>query len=148
MIDDERALFLSLRPAYADAIMEGRKRVELRRSRPQSAAGKLAVIYAASPRRAALGVCRVDAIAEATPVEIWRQYGSQTGIAEDTYMAYFKGTDRAVAITLGQPRLFAEPVPLHRLRRQWLGFQPPQVFRYVPVRDIEPYFMAPASHPA
>lgn len=136
MVSDERVLFLSLRPRFAELLLDGAKRVELRRIRPQAKPGTLAVIYAASPACAVLGTCVVKAIGAAPPREIWRLHGPDTAITWRDFRDYFAGASRAVAITLTDPARLPQPVPLARLRGTWHGFQPPQSFRYVSSADV------------
>jgi len=137
MVASDRALFLSLRPAYAQMILDGDKTVELRRIRPRAAVGSIAVIYAASPRSAVLGLCRVENVADAHPDEIWNLHGDLAGIDRQRFDEYFAGTATAVAITVTSPVRFLSSVPLARLRVSWLGFQPPQSFRYISKLDLE-----------
>ncbi len=130
-MDESDALFISLRPEFAESILDGTKTVELRRLKPRAAPGTLVLLYAASPRKALLGTCAVQSITEAAPQEIWRRLGSSTGIRRSAYNAYFHGTHRAVAITVAEPQRLVEPVPLADLRGMLPGFMPPQSFRYL-----------------
>lgn len=147
MAASDRVLFLSLRPTYAEMILDGDKTVELRRIRPRAAIGSTAVIYAASPRRAVLGLCKVGAVVDAHPDEIWDVHGHLTGIDRPRFNAYFAGADTAVAITVTAATRLVRPVPLAQLRLSWLGFQPPQSFRYISTTDLEaiPSAAAPGS---
>lgn len=128
-------LFLSLRPEYAELLLEEVKTVELRRIRPRAPIGTRVLLYAASPQRELVGTCRVAAIGEATPDAIWRMHGSQTGIGRPAFRAYFRGSARAVAITVTDVVRFKVPVSLESLRLEWLDFQPPQSFRYIPENE-------------
>jgi predicted transcriptional regulator len=131
MDPSDDALFLSLRPEYAELLLEGRKTVELRRIRPRAPVGTVALLYASSPQRELLGVCTVAAIGEATPDQIWKLHGSKTGICRTDFRTYFHGASRAVAITVTNPERFVHPISLARMRSEWINFQPPQSFRYV-----------------
>lgn len=133
---DSRALFLSLRPEYAELLLEGRKTVELRRIRPQAPIGTLVLLYASTPRRALLGTCEVASIREASPTAIWNLHGSKTGIGREAFRCYFRGAARAVAITVSNPQRLDHPIPLTQLRGEWINFQPPQSFRYVGLDGI------------
>ena len=133
----DRALFLSLRPAYAGMILNGDKTVELRRIRPRAAMGSIAVIYATSPICAVLGLCRVGEVTDGEPDEIWDLHGHVAGIDRPQFDAYFAGAETAVAITVTGPLRLKRPVPLAELRLSWLGFQPPQSFRYISRHDLD-----------
>lgn len=145
MAGDERVVFLSLRPRFAELLLDGGKRVELRRIRPQADPGTLAVIYAASPVRAVLGTCVVEAIGAAAPDDIWRLHGPDTAITWRDFRDYFAGASRAVAITVVQPTRLPHPVPLAQLRGIWGGFQPPQSFRYVTMADVAEFIGGEAT---
>lgn len=128
-------LFLSLRPEYAELLLEEVKTVELRRIRPRAPVGTRVLLYAASPQCELVGTCRVADIGEATPDTIWRLHGSQTGIGHKAFRTYFDGTAKAIAITVTDARRFTVPIPLKSLRVEWFDFQPPQSFRYIPENE-------------
>jgi predicted transcriptional regulator len=128
---EDTALFLSLRPHYADLLLEGRKSIELRRVRPVAAEGSVVLLYAASPAMTLVGKAEVSQIHVAGLNEIWQQHGSETGITRKEYDRYFAGVDRAVAIELREIRRLERPRPLEDLRRRLAGFRPPQSYRYL-----------------
>lgn len=129
----DRALFLSLRPLYAEMILSGGKTVELRRIRPRAPTGTLVIVYASSPTCQVLGTCIVEDIGSGTPDEIWQLHGPQTGLHRASFRAYFAGTHLGVAITVSSPRRLPQPVSLEWLRRHIDGFAAPQSFRYLPI---------------
>jgi len=128
----ERVLLLSLKPTYADAILDGRKTVELRRVRPRALPGTTVLIYASTPRRALLGGCEVVGVRTGEPDEVWDLHGPLTSVDRPTYDAYFEGASTAVAIQVGNPWRLLNPIPLEALRLLGSEFEPPQSFRYVP----------------
>ncbi len=131
---DRRALLLSVRPRYADLLLDGSKSVELRRVRPSVKPGALVLIYASSPARALVGSGRVHAIEAGGPAEIWCRHGSRTGVTPDEYDVYFEGATAAVAISLTGVQPLSRPTPLAELRAR-TGFRPPQSFRYLAAAD-------------
>lgn len=128
---DRTALFLSLRPRFAEMLLDGQKTVELRRVRPNAAPGSVVLLYASSPDRTLVGRAEIAAIQVDTLAGIWRKHGRATGLNRDEYDAYFDGSDQAVAISLRRVTRLAEPRPLEDLRRRLVGFRPPQSFRYL-----------------
>jgi predicted transcriptional regulator len=128
-------LFLSLRPEYAELLLTGEKTVELRRIRPRAPIGAEVFLYASSPQCELVGMCRVEAIGQAPPDDIWKLHGSQTGIARSAFRNYYQGASRAIAITVRNPTRLDSPIPLSQLRSEWVNFQPPQSFRYVSYQD-------------
>lgn len=145
----DRALFLSLQPQYAAMILDGNKTVELRRIRPKADVGTPVIAYATSPVRSVVGTCEVGSVVGAKPDEIWELHGHSTGIDRARFDEYFLGSETAVAITVVHPVKFATPVLLAELRLNWVGFQPPQSFRYISLEDFEVISRAgsPVPHP-
>lgn len=130
----ERALFISIKPQYANAILEGRKTVELRRTRPNLPDGSLVILYSSTPTRAVVGWAQLSGVREGTPLEIWNQYGHAAAIDEPEYDIYFDGTEQAFALELNGVVTAAQQVPLSVIRS--IGIQPPQSWRYVPAEVI------------
>ena len=125
-------LLLSIRPSFAEPILEGRKQVEFRRRQPrQIEFGSRMLIYASSPTRALIGTAVVVDVLEASPEKIWAEYRNVGGIAHDEFNAYFDSSDRAVAIRLRTPVRFDKAISLKELRCKWPGFHPPQQVAYL-----------------
>ncbi len=137
---EERALFISVKPRYANAILEGSKTVELRRTRPHLPDGSLVILYSSTPTRAVVGWAHHAGIRVGTPIEIWDKYGTAAAIDETDYDAYFDGTDQAFALELNCV-VAVQPIPLDVIRS--IGIQPPQSWRYVPA-DITTQIQASA----
>jgi predicted transcriptional regulator len=126
----ERALFISVKPHYANAILDGRKTVELRRTRPNLPNGSLVILYSSTPTRAVVGWAELTGVRSGTPIEIWDGYGAAAAIEELDYDAYFDGTDQAFALELNCVVAAVQPIPLSVIRS--IGIEPPQSWRYVP----------------
>ena len=76
-----KALFLSVRPTFAQLILSGSKTVEVRRVVPRSVQpGSLVLVYASSPEKALWGICFVEKISTGRPETIWRKLGKATGL--------------------------------------------------------------------
>ncbi|TWT69722.1 ASCH domain-containing protein [Crateriforma conspicua] len=124
-------LFLSIHPKHVQAIVEGRKTVELRKRRPSIEPGCMVVIYATTPKCEVVAVATVDAIQVGDPETIWRDCGEMAAVSEDAFDDYYDGATKAVGIHLSDIAVFKKPVSLRELRRRWEGFQPPQQYRYL-----------------
>lgn len=124
----QRELLLSMRPRFADAILEGTKRIELRRTIPRISPGTRTTLYASTPRKAVVGQVRILGIISAVPHELWRRHGSESGITEREFFAYFSGAETAYGLQLEDPRPLS-PIPLSELRAA--GIEPPQSWRYM-----------------
>jgi predicted transcriptional regulator len=131
MTDPSRCLLLSVKPRYAEAILDGRKTVELRRTRPRIEVPTTALIYSSSPERALVGTCDVTEVVSYTPLGLWRLLGSLSAVSYEEFRAYFTGCDMAYGLMLANVHPLSRAVALPDLRRRWQGFQPPQSFRYL-----------------
>lgn len=125
-------LLLSIRPSFADKILDGIKKVEFRRRHPrQIKIGSTVLIYASSPTCALIGFAVVYAIDEASPKEVWDKYREVAGIDHCQFRDYFAACGRAIAIRLRKPVRLDSAISLNDLRGKWPGFHPPQQFAYV-----------------
>jgi len=131
-LENDRLLFLSLKPRYAELILDKRKSVELRRRPPQIETPTQALIYSSSPQRALVGSCWVDHIIAMAPWTLWREHGADTGVSRRQFLRYFDGCSVAYGLILSRPYRFADSIGLAAMRQALGHFQPPQSFRYVP----------------
>lgn len=116
-------------PRFAEAILDGRKTVELRR-RPPRRAVSTALIYSTSPVKAVTGSARVCGVVEAPTRELWDRYGPYTDLNEIEYLAYFSGATRGGAVLLSEPERL-DPIELSVIRARHRGWNPPQSFGYL-----------------
>jgi predicted transcriptional regulator len=138
---DHLALFISVRPRFAELLLNGQKTVELRRVQPAVTRGTLVLLYASSPVCALVGTGSIDDIQVSAHDDIWCRHGERTGISRDEYDDYFEGATAAVAITLTSVRPLPRPVPLRELRQGRKWFRPPQSFRYLNRHQIASFGM-------
>lgn len=123
---------LSIRPEYAQAIMDGRKAVEFRRTvfrRPVSHV----VVYASSPLKQVLGFFEVSGIEEDSPARLWRRHGTHGCVKRRWYDEYFARNEKAVAIVVGRVCRARQPLPLKSLGGPSVA---PQSFAYVNSRIL------------
>ena len=130
-LDQNRMIVLPLKPRFADAILNGAKTVELRRSEPKIVVPTRALVYATSPVRALVGTCIVTSVESEQMATLWREYGPRTGVNHREFLDYFEGVEKGTALTLEDPASLLQPIPLTRLRETSQGFRPPQSFAYV-----------------
>jgi predicted transcriptional regulator len=115
-------VLMSIRPAYAEAILAGTKTFELRRRRPSFSAGTRVVVYSSSPDQQLLGTFEAGVIHEASPARIWTLVAGQAGIDRDAFDTYFAGCEKAYAIEIRSTQRLA-PKPLR--------FRPPQSYLFL-----------------
>lgn len=130
-----RALLLSVRPRFAQALLDGTKTAEIRRRFPDVPADTTVVIYSSSPVKAVLGTMRVESLIRSTAAKIWRDYSEEIGIGESELAEYLIGASECSVLKLAEPRRWANAVTLHELRRL-AHLQPAQSFRYLSSREV------------
>ena len=117
---------ISIRPNFADAILDGTKTVELRRRIPPIAVGTRLWIYATRPTAAIVGSAIVSAILRDTPDVIWKRVSNKTALERGEFDHYFDGTNVAIGIKHCTVKR-VNHIGIERLRKWRSGFHPPQV---------------------
>lgn len=125
--DQQTVVLLSIHPEYAEAILDGTKQVEFRKS-PFPRDLTHVVIYATAPVQKVVGWFQVDSTEEASPARLWRKYRAVGGIERSRFATYYAGRDRAVALLVSGAERFAEGIPLSVLADDLV---PPQNYRYL-----------------
>ena len=130
------AIFMSIRPQYANKIFDGIKTVELRRVRPKYIARKaLILVYVSSPVKSLVGAFKVDRIIKKPLSELWEIVRDRAGVTREEFDAYFDGTLTGVGIFFSETWRLPEPIALRDLE-DMIGFQPPQGFRYATASEL------------
>jgi predicted transcriptional regulator len=122
-----RVALLSVKPRFAEAILDGDKTVELRKQR-FGADVSLVLIYATSPVARIVGWFEVGNIDAAKPATLWRKYREATGISAAEFKGYYGGAEVGYAITVDRAARLDEPIPLIHVGIA----SAPQNFRYLP----------------
>jgi predicted transcriptional regulator len=133
-----RPLLMSVRPRFAEAILDGTKTVELRRTRVAAAEGTRIVLYATAPTMAIVGLVTLEDRDTNHPSIIWRRYRRHLALARHEFDLYLVGAPLATALTLSSPQRLQQPQELAHLRHE-AAFKPPQSYRYIAPSD--PYFL-------
>jgi predicted transcriptional regulator len=118
---------LPIHPEYADAILDGMKKVEFRKRVFKKEVRRI-LIYACHPVMSLVGYFDVDDITETTPKQAWKEFGDQGCIKKDAYSDYYSDADKAVAIRIRKAVKFDKPVKLSVIDK---NISPPQSFRYI-----------------
>jgi len=123
-----RAVLLSIKPRYADLILAGTKRVELRRSWPATEIGVM-VLYSSAPIQRLVGVAYIDYVNETDVASLWDlacQFGG--GLTQEELLDYFHGKKTAYGIIIKGTRIAQHPVDPNEI---FPNFTPPQSFQYI-----------------
>lgn len=130
-------IVISLEPCFADLILSGEKKVELRRRRMRVAPETMIWLYAKVPVGAVVGCVLVKSLHAQTPQVIWRRFGSVSGLTRPEFFQYFEGAETAFALELQATIRLSNPVLLEELRRIRRNFQPPQFFTRISAQSAE-----------
>lgn len=127
------ASLLSIRPRFAERILDGGKRIELRRRPPRERSASLVAIYATAPTSALVGFFVAQSIVSGSPEELWRQFEDVAGLSWEEYSQYFSGACTAFGLTVSRVIPLADPIELEEIEASWPGFRAPQSFSYLMV---------------
>ena len=121
------AVFLPIKPVYAERIMRCQKRYEYRKvafALPVS----WIVVYASAPVKRIVGIVEITDVRTGAPTSVWESTKKAAGVPRSTFRSYFSGRHRAVAITLGRVLRLSRHVAPEDIDPR---FSVPQSFRYV-----------------
>jgi predicted transcriptional regulator len=127
------AILLSVKPKFADLIVDGSKLVELRRSIPAQRISTIA-IYSSSPIQSIVALADVKDTIEDKPSNLWaiaKKNGS--GLSKIELLDYFESKKYGFALMLENVRVFEESVNPSRIFKQ---FSPPQSFKYLTDKEL------------
>jgi len=123
-------VLLSIKPEFAEKILGHEKRYEFRKTsfRDPSIIETI-YMYASSPVQEIVGSFSLSSVSEGTPAELWREFGSDSGIDQRSrFMDYFANTDTGYAFEVTDVQRFTEPVdPKQHIK----DFRPPVSFQYL-----------------
>lgn len=105
------AMLLSIKPEYAKAILDGRKKYEFRKRKCRGNVSKI-IFYSTAPESRVVGEAEIEDIIEGDPSEIWEQTKDAAGIAREKYCGYYHGYHNAVAYKLKNVIIYDPPKKL------------------------------------
>lgn len=121
---------LSIKPEYATRIVDGLKKVELRRRFPYGTVTNAKLfIYATVPLQSVLGYATIEEVRRLPVEEIWRQYHEVSYIDKPAFDEYYGDLAEGYVLVLRDPVKLEAPIPLDVLKSK-LKFTPPQSFTY------------------
>jgi predicted transcriptional regulator len=108
-------LLFSIKPKWAHQIVEGKKKVEIRKKFDRRWEGRTIKIYSSSPDQCILGEATIDRVDTGSPASIWERYSAQTGCTPDEFTEYVGLAENICAIVLREVRPYKEWIPLSLL---------------------------------
>jgi predicted transcriptional regulator len=122
-----RQVVMSVHPQYAEAIMDGRKKVEFRK-RPLADDVVVVWVYATAPVQRIVGYFEVGATITAAPGELWRQFASVGCIDRSDFDRYYSTAGLGSGIKIKSAVRLAVPIPINDILPSGVA---PQSFAYV-----------------
>ncbi len=95
-------LLFSVRPEYVNPILQGKKRIELRRKFSTKWLGHVINLYASGPVMRLVGQARVSRIVVKTPELIWLEFKDQIGCARKEFDRYTASAGEIYALELDE----------------------------------------------
>jgi len=126
-------VLLSIKPKYANAILNGEKEYEFRKVIFRDRNIEKVYIYSSSPVKKIVGVFIVGDIIEDHPKRIWKKCQNKSGIDKEDFFTYFNGSEKGYAIKIEDLEQIDNPI---NPRNIFQNFVPPQSFCYFDVPPI------------
>ncbi|MCP3024537.1 ASCH domain-containing protein [Cupriavidus basilensis] len=121
-------VILSIKPEYAEKILNGSKRFEFRKTGFGVDGVTSVLIYATRPIGKVVGEFEIEKVYVDSPSSIWDKTKRFAGIAKSFFDEYYKNRDVAVAIAVGKVQRYDAPVDLQAFGADLTA---PQSFRYL-----------------
>lgn len=116
-------VLLSIKPEYAEAILNGSKWFEYRRTAWERKDVYTVVMYATRPVKKIVGEFELGRLSYGTLEEVWEWTNNFPGMSKADFDKYFKGKDHGYAIGVSVTKRYEKPLTLKR--------HPPQNFMYL-----------------
>jgi predicted transcriptional regulator len=95
-------LVLSVAPAFAERILLGQKKVELRRRFSSKLAGSTIAIYATRPVSRIVATAKVSEVVRGPKAVVWERFGRDSGCSHEEFMDYCDGVSDVSALRLAE----------------------------------------------
>ena len=130
-------ILVSLYPCHSTKIINGSKRVELRRRAIRVPPGTRIWIYSTRPRACVDAFAVIDAVHELEPTELWRRFGRDASITRQDFDEYFAGLEIGYALVLRNVIALRPTLALESIRIKAGAFHPPQFFKKLNAGSVE-----------
>ncbi|MBD9423089.1 ASCH domain-containing protein [Achromobacter sp. ACM04] len=121
-------VLLSIKPEYAEKILNGEKKFEFRKSVFKDPKVRTVVIYATMPVGKIIGEFDIKSVLSECPDDLWHRTKDFAGITRKFFDQYFFGRSTAYAIEVKEVRKYRTPLDLISILPH---STPPQSFCYL-----------------
>lgn len=123
-------LIMSIRPKYAQAIIDGKQQYEYRKRLPKRTDIDKLYVYASKPIKAIIAYFTIESVISDNPQKVWELTKKDGGITKEQFNDYFKGRDIAHAIKIEDVTELVTPLDPKAIIKD---FTAPQNFIYTEV---------------
>ena len=102
-------VLLSIKPKYANEIINGNKKVEFRK-KGFKADIKRVYIYSSMPEGKIIGYFTVSEIVEDHPKNLWKQFADVGCIDEESFTEYYANRDKGYSIKVQGVTFYEKPL--------------------------------------
>lgn len=120
-------VLLSIRPEFAQKILDGQKRYEYRRRVFREPVDTV-LIYSTMPEGRIVGEFKVGAILHCEVEELWVRTQDYAGVSHERFSDYFGDKQEGFALKIESVQVYDDPI---NPRQALEGFRPPQSFCYL-----------------
>lgn len=126
----EKHILLSVKPQFANMLVDGVKTIELRKKFPLDLAKDTTIfIYSSFPEKKVIGECKIKEVMRLPKTKLWNLSCDEAMISWSYFSEYFRDSDEGFAILVHKPLRYEIPVKLVELSSELT--QAPQSFRYL-----------------
>lgn len=120
---------MSIKPQYADKILNGTKKFEFRKSIPKriDEVDKI-LIYSTSPVQRVIGYFTVKKVYKMNPLELWLHTWKQAGIGINDFQQYFQDKEFGYAVEIDEVTTYHKPLLFKEIDATG---KIPQNFKYI-----------------
>ena len=125
----EQTLLMSLRPEFAELILQGRKTIEFRRKFSKKYEGATIVFYISRPLQQFMFTAMIAHVDHNQKKCLWSDYEQECGISQTMFDKYFSGIDHGYAIRLSNVKTLPNQLALEQAKNVYPQLRPPQSFQ-------------------
>jgi predicted transcriptional regulator len=119
-------VLLSIKPKYANAILDGEKLVEFRKLAFKKEIERV-YIYSSAPEQRIIGYFIIDDIISDTPKKLWRLFSDVGSINKEDFFEYFANKEIGYSIKIKSVTKFHKSKDPKEIFK---NFVPPQSYMY------------------
>lgn len=120
-------VILSIKPIYAEKILNGEKTIELRKSIFKKNNIKKVIIYASSPISKVIGEFEIESILHDEINELWKKTKKENGVDIEFFKQYFENKEKGYAIKIKNTKRYKVSYNIY----EKYGIKAPQSFSYL-----------------